>query len=129
MNTILQKRIEEKSKELGQMFFPDNMNVFARPNWEAGYIETACKEIAIFALQNQWISVDESLPERNRNVLALKLDGDVIVAFHDGMETWWWCDGFICGEKVNGDKKYSSCCEIASISHWMPIPELKGGEE
>lgn len=85
-------------------------------------------DIAVkFTLENLWISVDESLPERNRNVLALKLDGDVLVAFHDGMKTWWWCDGFICGEKVNGDKKYSSCCEIDSISHWMPIPELKKG--
>ena len=82
-----------------------------------------------FTLENLWISVDESLPERNRNVLALNLNGDVLVAFHDGMETWWWCDGFICGEKANGDKKYSSCCEIELITHWMPIPELKKGGE
>lgn len=83
-----------------------------------------------FTLNNLWVSVTEELPERNRNVLALNLNGDVLVAFHDGMETWWWCDGFVCGEKANGDKKYSSCCEIDSITHWMPIPKLmKGGEK
>lgn len=88
-------------------------------------------DIAIrFTLDNLWVSVEDSLPELNRNVLALNLNGDVLVAFHDGMETWWWCDGFVCGEKANGDKKYSSCCEIDSITHWMPIPKLmEGGEK
>lgn len=80
-----------------------------------------------FTLENLWISVDESLPEQNINVLALNLSGDVFVAFHDGMQTWWWCDGFIRGEKANGDKMYSSYCEIDSITHWMPIPEPKKG--
>ncbi len=82
-----------------------------------------------FTLNNLWVSVTEELPEQNRNVLALNLSGDVFVAFHDGKQTWWWCDGFIRGEKANGDKMYSSYCEIDSITHWMPIPELKGGEK
>lgn len=90
----------------------------------------AAFELAIrFTLENLWISVDAELPEPNRNVLALNVGGDVLVAFHDGMQTWWWCDGFITGEKANGDKSYSSCCEIDPITHWMPIPKLKKGGE
>lgn len=116
MNEILQKRIEEKSKELGQMFFPDNMNVFARPNWEAGYIETACKEIANFALQNQWISVEEALPEVNELVFGCVNDEGtpqaVGMAYYDEYGGW----------------HYSDEEEISLITHWMLIPQLKGGE-
>jgi len=35
MNEILQKRIEEKSKELAQKYFPNEMNIWARQNLEA----------------------------------------------------------------------------------------------
>ncbi len=82
-----------------------------------------------FTIENLWCSVNESLPEPRRNVLTLSVSGDVFVSFYDGMGTWWWNDGFICGEKANGDKKYSSCCEINSITHWMPIPKLQEGGE
>lgn len=130
MNEILQKRIEEKSKELGQMFFPDNMNVFARPNWEAGYIETACKEIANFALQNQWIPVSEALPKCDRCHLAMYEDGGIIVAKYEN-ETWWWQDGFVVGRNTDGDLMYSSSCKVPSglITHWMMIPTINKEEK
>lgn len=123
MNEILQKRIEEKSKELGQMFFPDNMNCFARPNWEAGYIETACKEIANFALQNQWVSVEEALPtERDEedeqystNVFARTKDC-IRYAYYDFYNESW-CS-VECGYRFGGD-----------VTHWMSIPSLEGGEK
>lgn len=115
MNTILQKRIEEKSKELGQMFFPDNMNVFARPNWEAGYIETACKEIANFALQNQWISVDEALPEDKTKVFVIVKTPVGIVHRADYHINDYWYMSRYSPEEI--------------VTHWMPIPSLKGGEK
>lgn len=115
MNTILQKRIEEKSKELGQMFFPDNMNVFARPNWEAGYIETACKEIANFALQNQWISVDEALPEEKTKVFVIVKTPVGIVHRADYHINDYWYMSRYSPEEI--------------VTHWMPIPSLKGGEK
>ncbi len=118
MNEILQKRIEEAARNFNRKE--------GIPYALTGHVFNAFIEGANFFLQNQWISVEEALPEQNRNVLALKNDGDVVVAFHDGMDTWWWNDGFICGKKSNGDKKYSSCCEIDSITHWMPIPKLRG---
>lgn len=115
MNEILQKRIEEKSKELGQMFFPDNMNVFARPNWEAGYIETACKEIANFALQNQWIPVEEALPDVDEQVIAMSEFGDIErMKYHN--KAFYHLKGSIIKD---GEK----------ITHWMNIPQLKGDEK
>ena len=117
MNEILQKRIEEKSKELGQMFFPDNMNVFARPNWEAGYIETACKEIANFALQNQWISVDEDLPDDDENVFIMNEYGGCGCAHYDyNNKIWRMSSGCNADES---DEIYST------ITHWMEIPKNK----
>lgn len=106
MNTILQQRIEEKSKELGQMFFPDNMNIFARPNWEAGYVETACKEIANFALQNQWISLDEALPQKDDLYFVLiNSTHPRVTEFENGK--WQGYD---------------------NITHWMEILKLKDNE-
>jgi hypothetical protein len=124
MNTILQKRIEEKSKELGQMFFPDNMNVFARPNWEAGYIETACKEIANFALQNQWISVEEALPEKEQYVLVAVLD-TIKNEYNYGFDAV--TDST---EVVTDEHGFRIWVDTDRITHWIPIPELpKGGEK
>lgn len=126
MNEILQQRIEEKSKELGQMFFPDNMNVFARPNWEAGYIETACKEIAKYALQNQWISAEEDLPPYDKAVIGmdympeLAWDDQTIIFVHRSNNP----------EVVTDKNKFCvyppSFCKV---THWMEIPQLEGGEK
>lgn len=82
-----------------------------------------------WALQNQWISVEEALPPRSHF-----LDGKetvksiyVFVRYKNGAFTSaWYCYStkvwyFAVGRKgensINGE-----------ITHWMPIPELKGGE-
>lgn len=95
------------------MFFPDNMNVFARPNWEAKYIETACKEIAKFALQNQWISVDEGLPKENFD------DGYkfVFVRIQLNDDTSYFDTDYIRKGKWELHKNQK-------ITHWMSIPSL-----
>lgn len=116
MNEIL-KRIEEKSKELGQMFFPDNMNPWARPNWEAGYVETACKEVSNFILSNQWISVEEALPEDTElYFVAYKAMDGVLYSTgcYEAKFKEWYVDGY----GYNAD-----------VTHWMPIPSLIGGEK
>lgn len=100
------------------MFFPDNMNPWARPNWEAGYIETACKEIANFALQNQWISVEEALPEEEFDdgykfvFVIVKIDEETSYYDTDYIRNGKW-------ELHDADK----------VTYWMPIPSLKGGEK
>lgn len=36
------EQIRNKAKELGQKYFPDEANVWARGNIEAEYVESAC---------------------------------------------------------------------------------------
>ena len=42
---------EEKAKELGQMYFPDSDNIWARGNIEAHAVESACMDMAAFVEQ------------------------------------------------------------------------------
>lgn len=47
------EQIEQKAKELGQKYFPDEYNIWARANYEAQYVESACKEMIEWADKNQ----------------------------------------------------------------------------
>ena len=44
-----EEQIEQKAKELGQKYFPNEYNIWARPNYEAQYVEFACKEMMEWA--------------------------------------------------------------------------------
>ena len=59
------------------------------------------KNGAEYALSNQWISVDEALPEANENVLAL-IGGVQVVA-----------------------KGYHVRARLRDITHWMSIPKFE----
>ena len=37
---------EEKAHSLGQMYFPDGHNIWARPNYEAQWVAKACMQMA-----------------------------------------------------------------------------------
>jgi hypothetical protein len=37
---------EEKANSLGQMYFPDEANIWARPNYEAKFVSDACLQMA-----------------------------------------------------------------------------------
>jgi hypothetical protein len=37
---------EEKAHSLGQMYFPDDQNIWARPNYEAKFVSDACMQMA-----------------------------------------------------------------------------------
>lgn len=73
-----------------------------------------------FTLENLWISVDEDLPKDGVDVFVRNEQGKCTSAWysHD-TETWF----LACGEIAGDDVIYSQ------ITHWMPIPELKGGEK
>lgn len=92
-------------------------------------IRDACIKMANWTLSNQWISVDEELPEDDRCVLAVYEDGGIIVAKYEDDE-WWWQYGSVTGRNTKGDLMYSSSCKIPNglIKYWMEIPEL-GGEQ
>jgi hypothetical protein len=67
-------------------------------------------------MSNEWISVNEKLPETNCNVLVCKTNGLLtIMSFHKEFETGlrrfhWW--GF--GQWIN---------QHHQVTHWMPLPE------
>ena len=129
MNKILQKRIEEAAKKYNARAY----SPFDDPYELSKEFERDCycfKEGANYALSNQWISVEEALPEDDRCCLVMYEDGGIVVAkYNNG--SWWWQDGFVVGRNSQGDLMYSSSCKVPDglITHWMPIHELKGGEE
>lgn len=115
MNTILQKRIEEAAHQYIQSdaVAPENMQL-AFGDFING---------AKMALQNQWISVEEALPEKikdknySKYVLArqeyYEHEHHVIARYDYGFNMWVSTNYF----------------KPEFITHWMCIPGLEGGEE
>ena len=75
-------------------------------------------EGAMFADANQpspWISVEERMPEPEREVIIVnkrkQIDIDFLTDDGDGGYYWWKSDEIIW-------------CDDDKITHWMPIPEL-----
>lgn len=64
---------------------------------------------------NPWISVEDRLPEPEKEVIILnkrkQTDIDFLTDNFEGGYYWWKSDDIIC-------------CEDDEITHWMPIPEL-----
>ena len=109
MNEILQKQTEEAAREFNQKE--------GIPYALIGHTFNAFMEGAAFALHNQWISVEEALPEVNELVFGCVNDEGtpqaVGMAYYDEYNGW----------------HYSDEEEISLITHWMYIPSLKGGEK
>ena len=93
------EQIRNKARELGQTYFPDSANIWARSNVEAAYVENACVEMAEWLDQHpNWISVEEELPKEK---------GAYLFHFDDGQT------------RVEGyfpELHLSKC-----VTHWMPI--------
>ena len=70
--------------------------------------------------KQEWISVDERLPERSTSVLAYsKKYNEVDVYYYECANRWWDNDGW-------------ASAKYYEITHWMPLPEapkMKGGAE
>jgi hypothetical protein len=104
MNEILQKRIVEAAKDYSDHNYVDE-----------GVEVPAFIEGADFALKNQWISVEEALPPKEDN------DSSITVLVHC-QKGWCGIDyyRYKYGEWLNNGN---------SVTHWMSIPSLEGGEE
>lgn len=77
------EQIEQKAKELGQKYFPNENNIFARPNYEAKCVEFACKEMMEWADShlNHWHDAQgDDLPKIGREVIVLLENGAVCFA-------------------------------------------------
>ncbi len=95
-------------------------------------IEQAYEDGATEALASQWKEVDadnpETLPKEKQTVLCRLYDGEFLAARFDRINTF-----DLDGEEYNvaewsvgnGFESYTLGDEI---THWLPIPPLKGGD-
>ena len=97
---ILQEKIQKKAERFGKL-------------------APAFLEGADFAIENQWISVEEDLPCNHEELLKTPKSyrtKAVIVRFDNNMH------GFLYMTKI--PNKWEWFDKIKGITHWMPIPEL-----
>ena len=113
------EQIRNKAKELGQQYFPDEANIWARGNIEAEYVECACVEMAKWLDQHpNWISVEDELPKENgktqQSVSVWATDGLTSGEFRYNFDTKTWTD--MWGDPFD-------------VTHWMPLPQPPRKEE
>jgi tRNA splicing endonuclease len=105
---IYNKRIEEAARECDYQYEKEELAFISGGN---------------YALKNQWISVEEALPEErdeedeqySTNVFVRTKDC-IRYAYYDFYnESWCSVEG---GYRFGGD-----------VTHWMSVPGLEGGEE
>lgn len=97
MNEILQKRIEEAATFLFK---------------QRGLDKESCRQAMDYILANQWISVEEALPEYKEPIIVKKGTEYAFASFQNG-------NFYIVG----------NIGKIDDVTHWMPIPSLEGGEK
>lgn len=89
--------LEKAAREIGQKYFPDKDNIWARPNYEAKKAECAFMEGAQWQKGNLWKNAQgDDLPEIDREVIVLyqpyQLEGssECAVGFaHRPPERWY----------------------------------------
>ena len=104
MNEILKKRIEEAAVEHAESIpQSDERKEYSREDFIAG---------ALFALYNQWISVEDVLPECSVMVLVKDKYGNYDIAYLSKKGYWIANDG-----------------KEVIVSFWMPIPKFETKEK
>lgn len=81
---------------------------------------------ANWALEHQWISVKEALPEDRKEVLVYDQDGSMVyTAWYNHIRDKWIPNRFgkLSDESILVDES------VIDITHWMPIPKLLKEEE
>ena len=111
MNEILQKRIEEAANKICCTDCPFGS---IRNCKECVEKENAIKT-ATFALRQQWIPVEEALPEDKTKVFVIVKTPVGIVHRADYHINDYWYMSRYSPEEI--------------VTHWMPIPIVEGGEK
>lgn len=117
------EQIRNKARELGQVYFPDSANIWARSNVEAVYVENACVEMAEWMDRHPgWASVEKELPpkiegeEITKYYLVAGLNGEWYDVLRYDYRDGRWSDHYGAGH--------------ACVTHWMEIvPPAHGKEE
>ena len=123
MNEILHNRIEEAARYIAELCPDCDLHCEGSNPCIPKILYQKLIEISIFALQNQWISVGEALPEKIKDknyseyVLTLQEyyehEYHVIARYDYGFNMWVSTMYF----------------KPEFITHWMPIQSLEGGEK
>ena len=97
MNEILKKRIEEAAEKCSFKYLSQDRigELELECHYEAGFIDGA-----EYALSQQWISVDEALPQDEENAIVSMAGVPII------------------GKGIHVKEN------LKHITHWMPIPKL-----
>lgn len=112
-----EEQIRNKAKELGQKYFSDEDNVWARGNIEAEYVESACVEMAEWLDQHpNWISAEDELPTKRKDPLVISdkvfihtTGGHYLSAVYDYQDKQWI------------DVYNIETLESNEVTHWMGI--------
>lgn len=97
----------EKAYSLGQEYFPDTNNVWARPNYEAQYVSEACLQMAEWVDDNpNWIRPIDEMPPIGVDVLTRLIKGDGSVAYQVDRR---------------GAYEWVNLCHYDKLTHWMRI--------
>ena len=129
-----EEQIEQKAKELGQKYFPNKNNIWARPNYEAQRVELACKEMMGWADShlNHWHDAQgDDLPPIDKEVIVLLKSGAVCFAHRPSKK------GYIGKSLVTGNIEtfYPQTYDkggwnIQNVKWWCDISlPTEGGEE
>ena len=114
MNEILKKRIEEAGIN-GSKHYDPNVSKYSQGK-QVGYLR-GFNEGAEYALSHQWISVDEALPEMEKEVVLFNKNS---IRHYE--------IGWLRKEKGCSKSKWAitnGFVEDDDISHWMPIPKFE----
>lgn len=76
---------EEKAHSLGQMYFPDEANIWARPNYEAQFVSNACMQMAEWERKRLVEKACEWLMEQEE-MIGVSFHEDFIERFKKAME-------------------------------------------
>lgn len=123
MNEILQKCIEAKARDIAELCPDCNFQCKGPNPCIPKIIYEKLIEIADFALQNQWISVEEGLPPYDKEVIGmdympeLALEQTIIFVHRSNNPN-------VITDKNKFCVYPPSFCKV---THWMPIPSLEGG--
>ena len=100
-------------KKLVELFYDNNVRCDQKIE---GLADDVMDIISHGVTVQEWISVDDRLPEDGVRVLAAHDDGVVRIGI---------CRGYF---PAVVSKKHTKTFGIAEVTHWMPLPEPPKGE-
>lgn len=117
--------LEEAARKAGQKYFPDEENIWARPNYEAKRAECAFKEGAEWQREHLCKPTDgDDLPEVDREVIALVEENEHYkVVFAHRPPKHWDGKNILTGKVTRYEpKRYDKGgWNMPNIKYWLDV--------